>query len=160
MPETTDAKALQPQNPDEGVVLKFPVWKSTLAQVQAAVPERLKAAFDSEVPPQRPDLGSERIPKKQKEPQVPQIVTASRSNYYSDSLAYSRIGLTYTPANDLMLIRETLLIVTPNKQFPEGSVVITKFTQGMPGGRELKSDGEGFDEEKNKLLARVKDSLS
>jgi hypothetical protein len=63
MAENTDATALQPQGPDQEVVLKFPVWKSTLAQVQAAVPERLKAVFDSEVPPQRPDLGNERIPK-------------------------------------------------------------------------------------------------
>jgi hypothetical protein len=59
-----------------------------------------------------------------------------------------------------MLTRETLLIVTPSKQFPEGSVVITKFTLGMPGGRELKPDDEGFEEEKTKLLVRVKDSLS
>ena len=163
MTENTDAQPSHPPQPGpEGVIAEIPMWQSVLTQMQDSVPEGFRSMFGVEIPPEDPNREGLRSGK----PDVhlstgDAILTFSRSNYYGDARLshppYSMVQIVYEPIDRRSkVIREALVVFTPNIHAPEGSVVYTSLRARTPVSLDFGQRDKGFGVAKNKFLRKIK----
>ena len=162
----TENKGLHPSRPPqpgpEGVIAEIPVWQSVLIQMQDSVPEEFRPMFRVEIPPE--DQNGEGLSSGTPDVHLSTgdaILTFSRSNYYGDARLshppYSMAQIVYEPIDRRSkVIREALVVFTPNIHAPEGSVAYTSLRTKAPVSLDFGQRDEGFDVARNKFLRKVK----